>query len=172
MSASGNTGDNQKTHLEKKASNKPICRFFKHGKIQTTWQLLIQWERMWFFHPNECKDSLKSKTCERDECRFYHLKGTKNPEKKGKFNSDPSTSMQQRKPKFESKNRFEVLNQEEDQVFQQDQSAIELTLAGIMRELADLATSKCDRVATWFTSDWCLLHISNVWCNEQWMHCR
>ena len=42
--------------------------------------------------------------------------------------------------RFESKNRFEVLSQDKDQVFQQGQSAIELTLAGIMRELADIKT--------------------------------
>ena len=29
------------------------------------------------FHPNACRDSLKDKTCIRNDCRFYHLKGTK-----------------------------------------------------------------------------------------------
>ena len=29
------------------------------------------------FHPNACKSSLKNKTCDWDDCRFYHLKGTK-----------------------------------------------------------------------------------------------
>ena len=37
---------------------------------------------------------------------------------------------------------FETLSQEEEQVFQQDQSPIELTLAGIMRELADIKMAK------------------------------
>ena len=30
-----------------------------------------------YFHPNACRDSLKTKTCPRSECRFYHLTGTK-----------------------------------------------------------------------------------------------
>ena len=34
------------------------------------------------------------------------------------------------------------------------------------------AASKCDKVATRFTSGWCLLNIYNIWCNKQWMHCR
>ena len=29
------------------------------------------------FHPNACRSSLLSKTCPFNECRFYHLKGTK-----------------------------------------------------------------------------------------------
>ena len=28
------------------------------------------------FHPNACRDSLRSKECARDNCRFFHLKGT------------------------------------------------------------------------------------------------
>jgi hypothetical protein len=29
------------------------------------------------FHPNTCRDSLKSKKCSRPDCRFFHLKDTK-----------------------------------------------------------------------------------------------
>ena len=28
------------------------------------------------FHPNVCKDSLRSKECPRENCHFFHLKGT------------------------------------------------------------------------------------------------
>ena len=29
-----------------------------------------------YFHPNACRDSLKTNTCPRSECRFYHLTGS------------------------------------------------------------------------------------------------
>ena len=31
------------------------------------------------FHPNACRSSLKDRTCSFNECRFFHLKGTKRP---------------------------------------------------------------------------------------------
>ena len=80
-----------------------------------------------------CRDSLKTKTCPREECRFYHLKGTKTVSQ-GK-------SQPQYKPRFESKNKFEALGnnkQDKEQVFQQDQPSDKITLTDIMKEIMSI----------------------------------
>ena len=55
------------------------------------------------FHTNACRDSLRSKKCSRNDCRFYHIRGTKLVEKKGYFKKNPENQS------FESRNRFAAL---------------------------------------------------------------
>ena len=111
------------------------------------------------FHPNVCRNSLKNKACPYKECRFYHLKGTKTMEhdsakklgtsKHGQKTAPGNASKnwnqefrnQEKKGKFESKNRYSVLEQSPastHQVSQSDKSKLDSTLDMIMRELADI----------------------------------
>ena len=99
------------------------------------------------FHPNACRDSLTHKACPRNDCRFYHLKGTKKVDWRevelekgnvsGKFQNE-------KRPVFhgtETRNRFDAIRttpQQSELVFRQDQ--ITATLANIMKELADIKT--------------------------------
>ena len=65
------------------------------------------------FHPNACRSSLRNKTCSWDECRFYHLKGTKrtNSAPENSANQNWRANNQNRSgSNFESKNGFACLN--------------------------------------------------------------
>ena len=95
------------------------------------------------FHPNACRDSLSQKACSRNECRFFHLKGTKKMDwremerkkETGRYQKEKRPEMQE----TETRNRFEAFSsppQQRKLVFQQDQMS--LTLANIMKELADI----------------------------------
>ena len=60
-----------------------------------------------FLPPNGCRDSLKSKTCSRKDCHFFHLTGTKMVEPKWQSNKNAAQC-----PNLggcETQNRFEVL---------------------------------------------------------------
>ena len=86
-----------------------------------------------YFHPNACRDSMKNRTCPRNDCRFYHLKGTKNT-------SDSESNLRSTQGQFASKNRFENLSENEtsstkNQVFHQALPSDAITLTDIMKEL-------------------------------------
>jgi hypothetical protein len=67
------------------------------------------------FHPNAGRDSLKTKSCSKKDCRFYHLKGTKIVERQAfklKTNFQAQISNQsnnQGTSSVETKIRFETL---------------------------------------------------------------
>ena len=102
------------------------------------------------YHPNACRDSLKNKTCWRKDCRFYHLKGTKMGEgrQRGENSYNPPNSYQnsqnnnyqQKRPNFETKNRFEAFREKENynnskSVFQKDSQEETITLKDLMKEI-------------------------------------
>ena len=87
-----------KSDDKNKKTTLPICKFYQKGKCRHNENCRFEHPKICykfrafglktdnekgcesscsFFHPNACKDSLKSKNCPREECRFYHLKGTK-----------------------------------------------------------------------------------------------
>ena len=77
------------------------------------------------FHPNACRQSLREKTCSFQDCRFFHLKGTKrtsstnNESSNNHWHSNQHTSdrngqknqsQSHSRQNFESKNRFAGLS--------------------------------------------------------------
>ena len=129
------------------------------------------------FHPNGCRQSLKTKTCTYKDCRFFHIKGTKTVERSQDRKSAPSQHSKKTVPKkdnkqhgstndnnknknnqkqknagkFESNNKFNVLNMDKpvtQQVFRQEKSKLDSTLDAIMRELADIRTWQKIRTET------------------------
>ena len=59
------------------------------------------------FHPNACRSSLKNKTCSWDECRFYHLKGTKRTSR----DSNQNTSQTAKRNTHQNPNSYQNRNQ-------------------------------------------------------------
>lgn len=58
----------------------PRCfRFCNHGKHPR--QGCNKGKECQFWHPILCKFSIKNKSCSKEECTFYHLKGTRRPHK-------------------------------------------------------------------------------------------
>ena len=77
---------------------KDVCRFYTNGKCRRGQECRFQHPAICkkfrtsgskssnsngcdgkceAFHPNACRNSLRNKTCSFQDCRFYHLKGTK-----------------------------------------------------------------------------------------------
>ena len=97
------------------------------------------------FHPNTCRDSLKTRTCSSLDCRFFHLNGTKKTAKEEEDNSSGNkvheTYSQQssQNPEQEQYRAFQKWQQSQNNsasmstkpVFQRDTSSIENTLAEI-----------------------------------------
>lgn len=63
-----------------------MCKkFTKHGNYHKKFNLTGCEGNCGKFHPNTCRESLRKKECSRENCRFFHLKGTSaNPNKKEK----------------------------------------------------------------------------------------
>ena len=80
------------------------------------------------FHPNACRGSLKEKICEREECRFYHIKGTKFTNVEKKQNNDQTENLGNSKGNLPKK----------DQVFQIDSLEIMIAIREMRQEMADL----------------------------------
>ena len=99
--------DHPKEFEPKKVKEKTICRFFKNGKCKFNSDCKFAHpvicriykqngmkkfnpkgcdDNCKYLHPNGCRDSLKSKTCSRKECRFFHINGTKMVEPKWQAN--------------------------------------------------------------------------------------
>ena len=101
MGASGSKPTNQTVDpltTNDKPKPKTLCKFYQKGKCRHNDNCRFDHPKICYkfrafglkthnekgcetncsyFHPNACRDSLKTKTCPREECRFYHLKGTK-----------------------------------------------------------------------------------------------
>ncbi len=105
------------------------------------------------FHPNACRDSLKSRTCQREECRFFHLKGTKTIKIQNMVQNQPGPSNRQHKKQkqganqrqhtteVKTSNRFEGLQDTgrlSQPVFYKEPNSLETTLAMIMKKLTNL----------------------------------
>ena len=108
-----NEGNNKTTQKAQKA----LCKFYQKGKCRHNENCRFDHPKICykfrafgskkfnekgceeanykFFHPNACRDSLKTRTCPRSECRFYHLKGIKNIETKAQ--NRPAQNKQQYK---------------------------------------------------------------------------
>ena len=141
------------------APEKPTCRFYAKGKCRHNKDCRFNHPKICFkfqsfglksnhekgcektncsyFHPNACRDSLKTRTCPREDCRFFHLKGTKNVP-----NQPYSLSSNQNKTSFETQNRFAPLNDKghssQNQVFQKEQPGDVITLKDIMKEIVSI----------------------------------
>ena len=86
---------------------------------------------------------MKSKTCPRKICRFFHLKETDyvEPRHENSRRYERPTPNENQYRSFESRNRFEPLRETEtrsNQVFHQDPADTAITLAAIMKKLADM----------------------------------
>ena len=103
-------------------------------------------------HPIACRDSIKSRECARDKCRFYHLKGTKKPDTLSspqvhsqsapvtQGTSQPQTHSVQNAMPMQNQNLTQSspnvrFNSTPQQVFQVDQTAILTTLQLMMEEM-------------------------------------
>ena len=165
--------------LVTKIDPKDICRFYKNGKCKFNKDcryahppICKNFRKFGLrrnndkgcdtkcesFHPNACRDSLKTRTCERSDCRFFHLKGTKtvnevNIEQKNKSHSNSMVNGYQKEEseasqfivfqKWQNSQNLQAPSQQKvpevkSQVFQKDQSSIEATLAEIMRQMAEM----------------------------------
>ena len=117
-----------------------ICFKFRSFGIKEHNEKGCDDENCSFLHPNACRDSLKTKTCTRQDCRFYHLKGTKIISKNIKQNSSQIYNASHKT--VATKNRFECLtesnNTKEKQVFHKDTMGDKITLTDIMKELMSI----------------------------------
>ena len=103
-------------------------------------------------HPIACRDSIKSRECARDKCRFYHLKGTKKPDTLSspqvhsqsapltQGTSQPQIHSVQNAMPMQNQNLTQSspnvrFNSTPQQVFQVDQTAILTTLQLMMEEM-------------------------------------
>ncbi len=109
-----------------------------------------------FLHPNTCRDSLKNRSCPRQDCRFFHLKGTKVlQEAKGNQGYQGQFSQMNQ---FATQNRFSPLHdqsskqnqsqafqappaaqRDSNQVFHEDSPKLMDTLASILKQLAEMS---------------------------------
>ncbi len=119
------------------------------------------------FHPNTCRDSLKTKTCSRPDCRFFHLKDTKTIQKhlnnrtsqsqyfppgSREYNEFKNKNQLNRKKNLENQNRFSSQMDQtglqhhyqapnathQNQVFQRDSPNLTDTLAAILKQLGEM----------------------------------
>ena len=96
-------------------------------------------------HPIACRDSLKSRECEREKCRFYHLKGTKKPAPKLVNAQIQNTVLPQ--PQVQAQSNIPVVPQPmgnqapAQQVFQADQTVVIALLQQMMEEMRSWRTS-------------------------------
>ena len=150
------TKNNKEAHTSK---TKAICKFYVKGKCRHNENCRFEHPKICykfrsfglkennekgcenkncnFLHPNACRDSIKTKTCTRQDCRFYHLKGTKIIARNTNQNASQRYNASYRP--VETKNRFEGLaenkNPNEAQVFHKDTPGDKITLTDIMKEL-------------------------------------
>ena len=95
---------NCKRGIECRFQHPTICKIYRKFGIKKRNEKGCG-ERCNQFHPNVCRDSLKSHSCPRKDCRFYHIKGTKNMDFINSIYKKKSSN-----PNFESKNKFSILN--------------------------------------------------------------
>ena len=95
-----------KFSLNCKFAHPVLCRIYKQNGLKKSNTKGCD-EDCKFFHPNGCRDSLKTKTCSRKDCRFFHINGTKIVEPKWQPNTNQTQCSSH--GGGETKNRFEVL---------------------------------------------------------------
>ena len=61
-----------------------------------------------FLHPNVCRNSLKDRTCSYNDCRFFHLKGTKTVEREYKKTNNTNAASN---PNWRNKSQSKTNNQ-------------------------------------------------------------
>ena len=93
-------------------------------------------------HPNACRSSLRTKECERENCRFYHIRGTVNTFKQipeGGWGNREKELWREESRKQESRTTNRPENKEEmrtkDQVFLESQQAMIQMLAKLSEKL-------------------------------------
>ena len=156
--------ENSNPNPKQNPSKKVLCKFYKNGRCKFGTECKFDHPKMCYkfkqfgdkkfndkgctsdcsyFHPNVCRDSQKSRTCSRDNCRFFHLNGTKKSNFSTQNNSNNSSK--QNGPSYQSKNRFDCLRENSNSDNNEpeiDQNALSKTLEAIMREIADLRTEQ------------------------------
>ena len=86
-------------------------------------------------HPNACRESLRSKECSRDQCRFYHIGGTKMT----KNQDNPRESEKPERETRESREtKGEVETKSKDQVFLEVQQAMLTAIQRLGRQMEDM----------------------------------
>ena len=96
-----------------------------------------------FYHPNACRDSLKDRKCSRNDCRFFHLYGTKKVEFNGssqyknQYSNQNNQSWNNKRSNngVETRNRFEPLRSNEDHSDDNGKSKTNDAQEKIMQEL-------------------------------------
>lgn len=147
----------------KDTSDRPLCRFFVKGNCRNKENCKFDHPKICykfkanglralnekgcdnkecqFLHPNACRDSLKNRTCQRSDCRFFHLTGTKIVPRRP-FSANKN--FQNERPNFESKNRFDAFKEQDyessqktsqNQVFHKAPQEEPITLKDIMKEI-------------------------------------
>ena len=84
-------------------------------------------------HQNACRESLRTKECSRDDCRFYHLKGTKS------IRPDEQRNRSERGGR-ETKTSSEPGKKTRDQVFLEAQQAMMNTLQRLEQRMERMET--------------------------------
>ena len=114
-------------------------------------------------HPIACRDSIKSRECARDKCRFYHLKGTKKPDTLSspqvhsqsapltQGTSQPQIHSVQNAMSMQNQNLTQSspnvrFNSTPQQVFQVDQTEIVMMLRVMMEEMRSWRTSPASQI--------------------------
>ena len=148
-----------------KYSHPTICRIYKQNGMKKFNSKGCE-ESCKYFHPNGCRDSLKNKTCSRNDCRFFHIAGTKIVESKWQENKNNSQCLNQ--GGCSTQNRFAVLQsneqceknfnfyqnqsqpaqscgnfsqtQQQKQVFQQDLSKTDQKIEALSKQMEEIHT--------------------------------
>ena len=108
-------GSQPRAQVRRDFSN--VCRFYKNGKCKFGKECRKEHPEMCKkfrkhglvkhnpggcdgkcgkLHPNACRESLRSKECSRAECRFFHIKGTKNTNTQEEKKKESATTRQEK----------------------------------------------------------------------------
>lgn len=117
-----------------------ICRKFKkHGLLRHNQNGCDS--KCGRLHPNACRNSLKTKECDRENCRFFHIKGTTNTYTKEKM-TNPKEGERKAEPHTTRERRTEIDSGEnengittKDQVFLEGQQAMIKALTKLNQQM-------------------------------------
>ena len=80
-------------------------------------------------HPNACRQAMKNRECDREGCRFFHIKGTKWVAK---------TMDNQNRNKPNTREEGEIRTEDREQVFLKAQSAMLIAITRLHDQMAEM----------------------------------
>ena len=98
------------------------------------------------YHPMACFESMKTKTCKRHECNFYHINGTKKDEMpKGQMNGQNNTQNNgnignTHQNNASNGNTNQSTNQSQPQVFQETRQPWEIAIERVASQMEKMMT--------------------------------